>query len=91
MRLPVSHGTRVYLLIVLALVLGIVIAVAGFWRTGLLVVGLSLIVAGFARGFIKPDHLGLLRLRTTWIDVSWLLSLGVLLVVLAVVIPPPLS
>lgn len=87
MRLPRSHGSRVYLTHLLAVTTGLVLVVTGPWRAGLLVIGASFVVAAAFRTVIGQDHTGMLRVRGKVFDVVWMGFLGVSLMTLALAVP----
>jgi len=86
-KLPRSHGSRIYLLHLLAVAAGLVLIGTGPWRAGVVLIGASFIAAAAARTVIPLDHTGMLRVRGKLFDVVWMGFLGVSLVVLALVVP----
>ena len=87
--MPRSRGSQIYLLLLVAVAVGLGLVVSGSWRAGLGVIGGAFVVAGLARLVVPLDHVGMLRVRGKVFDVVWTLLLGVSLVVLAFVVPPP--
>ncbi len=87
MKGPRSRGSQIYLLHLLAVVVGLVIVLSGPWRVGLVVIGGAFVVGALARSVMPADHTGMLRVRGKAFDVFWTSTLGVALIVLAVIIP----
>jgi hypothetical protein len=85
---PRSRGSQIYLLQLLGVFIGIVLVVAGHWRVGIVVVGATFLVGAAARSVVPLSHTGMLRVRGKAFDMFWMTTLGVALVVLAIVIPP---
>jgi len=86
-KLPRSNGSRIYLLHLLAVAVGLGMVVLGPWRAGLMVIGASFLVSAVARMVVPIDHTGMLRVRGKLFDVVWMGFLGASLVVLAVIVP----
>lgn len=84
---PRSRGSQIYLLQLLGVLAGIVVVVLGAWRAGVIVVGATFLVGALARSLVPVSHTGMLRVRGKAFDVFWMTTLGVALVVLAIVIP----
>ena len=84
---PRSRGSQIYLVHLLAVLAGLVIVAVGPWRTGVIVIGGAFVLTAMARVVVPIDHTGMLRVRGKAFDVFWMSTLGVALVVLAVVIP----
>ena len=85
---PRSRGSQIYLLQLLGVFIGIVLVVAGHWRVGIVIVGATFLVGAAARSVVPLSHTGMLRVRGKAFDMFWMTTLGVALVVLAIVIPP---
>jgi hypothetical protein len=66
---------------------GIVIVIAGPWRTGVGWLGVALLLGGFGRAALSEQGAGMLRVRRRWSDVVTLVAAGAALVVLAVIVP----
>lgn len=88
---PFSRGSRLYLLVLAGVVAGLVVVLVGPWRIGLGAIGVSFIVGAGMRLVVPHDHSGLLRVRGRVFDAVWMTFLGVSLIVLAVIVPPPPS
>jgi predicted phage tail protein len=86
-RRPQTLGGGVYLAVVATALSGLAITVAGAWRTGVVWMGVGLIVGGVARLLLPERRAGMLRVRRKGSDVVMLLGAGIALVVLAVVVP----
>lgn len=55
---------------------GLALAAAGPWAAGMLLVGAVLLAAAALRLTLPPQRLGVLALRARWLDVTWMLGLG---------------
>ena len=86
---PRSGGSRIYLVLLVGVAVGMLLVLTGPWRAGLMVVGVTFVVGAVARVVVPPDHLGMLRVRGRTFDVVWMGTLGVSLGALAVLVPPP--
>jgi hypothetical protein len=86
-KLPRSNGSRIYLRHLGAVAVGLVLVATGPWRAGIMVIGVSFLVAAAARTVVPLDHTGMLRVRGKAFDVLWMGFLGTALVVLALVVP----
>ena len=89
LKRPQTLGGVVYLCVLAAAMVGLVIVLAGPWRTGLSWIGAGLLVASVTRLVLSDRRAGMLRVRRKWSDVLMLTVAGVGLVVLAVVVPNP--
>lgn len=85
---PRSRGSQIYLTILVGVVVGLGFVAVGSWRVGILVVGVSFVVAALARVLVPQAHVGMLRVRGKVFDVAWTATLGGALVVLSFVVPP---
>lgn len=76
------------LLLVLVVVgAGMVLAELHHWRRGSFVIGGAMLLAAFLRA-VLPDRLaGLLVVRSKWLDLVAMISLGVAICVLALLVP----
>lgn len=86
-RLPRTLGGMVYVAVVAMTLVGLVIAVLGPWRTGLVWIGAGLLLGAVARALLSEYGAGMLRVRRRWSDVITLAAVGVALLVLAVIVP----
>lgn len=87
MKAPRSRGSQLYLLQLLCVAVGLVLVVSGEWRAGVVVVGAAFIVGALGRSVVPVDHTGMLRVRSKTFDMVWMTTLGVSLIILAVIIP----
>ena len=85
---PRSRGSQIYLALLAGVVVGLALVVSGPWRQGLMIVGATFIAASLARAVVPAEHVGMLRVRGKTFDIFWTTTLGVSLVVLALVVPP---
>jgi hypothetical protein len=86
-RRPQTIGGAVYLVVVATALTGLAITVAGAWRTGVVWMGVGLLIGGTARLALPERQAGMLRVRRKVSDVLMLLLAGAALVVLAIVVP----
>lgn len=91
MKISNERGSRIYFFALAALLLSVLVIVVGWWRGGLVFFGIVLLTAGVFRFLIPDDQIGNLKVRSRWLDVSWLLTLGGSLVALALLVPPPIN
>jgi hypothetical protein len=84
---PRSRGSQLYLLQLLTVLIGLGMVVFGSWRGGVVVIGVAFVVGALARSVVPIDHTGMLRVRGKAFDMFWMTTLGVSLIVLALVIP----
>ena len=76
------------LLVVLLLVgTGLLLVAAEQWRTGLVLMGLALVLAGLLRLFLPLRRIGFLAIRSRPVDVALTLGAGVAVAVIALAIP----
>ncbi len=82
-------GRQWPLLSVLGLgVVGLGAVAFGHFRSGCLLLGVSVLLAGFARLVLPVRRVGLLVVRSRAFDVLVLASMGTALVVFAIIVPP---
>jgi hypothetical protein len=86
-RYPSTLGGAFYLLVLLGALVGIGMAATGDWRSGVRVVGGSLLFAALVRLVLSNEDAGMLAVRNKAIDATLLIGAGLLLVVLADSIP----
>lgn len=84
---PSTLGGVIYLLVLVAALIGVGVAATGAWRTGVSWLALSLLAAAAARVALTDDDAGMLRVRRKALDATILTTLGVALLVLAATIP----
>jgi hypothetical protein len=87
LKRPQTLGGFIYLCVLAAAMVGLVIVLAGPWRTGLSWIGAGLLFAAVTRLVLSDRRAGMLRVRRKWSDVLMLTIAGVGLIVLAVVVP----
>ena len=86
-RRPQTFGGLVYLVVVAMAVTGLVITVAGAWRTGLSWMGAGLLIGAACRLLLPERRAGMLRIRRKPADVAMMSLAGAALLVLTVVVP----
>lgn len=90
-RRPQTLGGAAYLAVLVAAGAALLMVVLGAWRTGITVLGASLLAAAGFRVALRETSAGMLRVRRKHTDVALLVLVGVALIVLANNIPdqPP--
>jgi hypothetical protein len=86
-RYPSTLGGLFYLGVLAASAVGLGLAAAGEWRTGIKVIGCSLLAAAAVRLILSDEDAGMLAVRRKAMDATLLIGLGVLLILLAGSIP----
>ena len=86
---PSTIGGAIYILVVVATAIGLGIVQWGSWRLGIKVIGVAVLVAALARAALSSFNSGMLRVRSKPFDLVVLTTLGVVLIVLAIVVPGP--
>jgi hypothetical protein len=87
-RIPSTLGGLVYLIVVAISGVGLAVVAFGPWRRGIALIGLGFVLAALMRASLSDRDAGMLRVRRRrWIDVLTLGGVGILLIVLASVIP----
>lgn len=86
-RYPSTIGGLVYIVVGLVTVGALAVVAFGPWRRGIAIMGVALILAAGARLVIPENDAGMLRVRSRWLDVTFLAVVGAALVVLAANIP----
>lgn len=88
-RVPPSTPAEVAPLavVVAGMIAGIVAVVLGHWRMGCVIIGAFLTIGGIER-LLLNDRAGLLRARNRFFDVIALLGMGIVIMVLAIIVPP---
>jgi uncharacterized membrane protein YjjP (DUF1212 family) len=86
-RRPSTLGGLVYLVVVAVAAAGLVVMAFGPWRRGVVVVGIAMLLGAATRLTLGELRAGMLRVRSRWFDVAALTGVGVLLLLLARVIP----
>ena len=87
-RIPSTLGGLVYLIVVVVSGVGLAVVAFGPWRRGIALIGLGFVLAALMRASLNDHEAGMLRVRRRrWVDVLTLGGAGILLIVLASVIP----
>ena len=86
---PISRGSQLYLVQLVVVAAGLVLVLFGLWRTGLDVIGGAFVFGALARAIVPVEHEGMLHVRSKPFDIFWMATLGVALIALAIVVPPP--
>ena len=84
---PSTIGGMIYLVVLAIATIGLALVATTNWRTGVSVLGGSLLLAAVGRVALGEFESGMLRVRNKAFDVVALTGLGALMIVLAVVIP----
>lgn len=87
-RVPPSTPAEVapLAIVVAGMIAGIVAVVVGHWRLGCVIIGAFLTIGGIER-LLLNDRAGLLQARSRFFDVIALLGMGVVIIVLAIIVP----
>jgi hypothetical protein len=75
------------LLVILAVGTGLLLVTAERWRSGLVVMGLGLVMAGLFRLLLPLRRIGFLAVRSRPVDVALMLATGIAVAVIALAIP----
>lgn len=67
---------------------GVAVTLTGHWKRGTTLIGAAFVVATLLRMLLPPSRVGLLDVRSKWVDVACLAALGVGILVLAILVPP---
>ena len=86
-RYPSTFGGLMYVVVVIATVLGLGLVAFGPWRRGIALVGFALLFAATMRLVTREDEAGMLRVRSRLFDVTVLTGVGLSLLALAANIP----
>ena len=86
-RLPQTVGGTVFVVIVGVVLVGLALVVWGAWRTGIVWMGVAMLVGALTRAVLSERAAGMLRVRRRWSDVVLLAAAGVGLVTLAAIVP----
>ena len=86
-RYPSTFGGVIYLVVLVATLVGLGLVAFGPWRRGIALVGFALVFASGMRLVIKEDEAGMLRVRSRLFDVAVLAGVGASLIALAANIP----
>lgn len=72
----------------LGVALGVAIMATGYWRRGATLIGFAVAGASILRLVLPARLVGLLEVRSRWLDTLILLSIGVGVLVTAWIVPP---
>ncbi len=86
-RLPQTIGGTVFVVIVGIVAIGLGLVVWGAWRTGIVWMGVAMLVGALTRAVLSERAAGMLRVRRRWSDTLLLTVAGVGLITLAVIVP----
>jgi Protein of unknown function (DUF3017) len=75
------------LVVILAVGAGLLLVAAERWRSGLVVMGLALVLAGVLRLLLPLRRIGFLAVRSRPVDVALTLGVGLALAAIALAIP----
>ena len=87
--IPISRGSQLYLVQLIIVTAGLVLVLFGVWRAGLHVIGAAFVFGALARSIVPVEHEGMLHVRSKPFDIFWMATLGVALITLAIIVPPP--
>jgi hypothetical protein len=86
-RVPQTVGGTVFVVIVGIVLVGLALVVWGAWRTGIVWMGVAMLVGALTRAVLSERAAGMLRVRRRWSDVVLLTVSGLGLITLAVIVP----
>ena len=75
------------LVVIVAVATGLLLVAAGGWRSGLVVMGLGLVLAGLLRLLLPVRRVGFLAVRSRPVDVALTIGVGLAVAVIALAIP----
>ena len=89
---PARVGGIFYLVIMVAMIVGLGIVASGAWRNGVRLIAAALLAAATLRIVLPEPQAGMLAVRNRWFDAGLLASVGAAILFLASSIPnqPPL-
>jgi membrane associated rhomboid family serine protease len=64
-----------------------VVLLTDSFRSGTVLIGASVVLAGWLRAFIPEDRVGLLAIRGRTLDVAAYLTVGLALMIIALIVP----
>jgi hypothetical protein len=76
------------LLVIVVVGLGLLLIAAERWRSGLVLMGLALVVAGVLRLLLPLRRIGFLAVRSRPVDVTLTVAAGLAVAAIALTIPP---
>lgn len=89
---PARVGGIFYLVIMVAMIVGLGIVASGAWRNGVRLIAAALIAAATLRIVLPEPQAGMLAVRNRWFDAGLMAGIGAAILFLASSIPnqPPL-
>jgi len=84
---PHTIGGMTYLVVVAVAIAGLVLVATYEWRTGICILGVGMLIGAVSRFCLGEYDSGMLRVRSKPFDVAAMTALGVVMIVLALVIP----
>jgi hypothetical protein len=75
------------LVVIVAVGAGLLLVAAERWRSGLVVMGLAMVLAGLFRLLLPVRRVGFLAVRSRPVDVALMIGVGVAVAVIALAIP----
>jgi DUF3017 family protein len=87
LKKPSTTGGLVFLVVVGILLVGLIVVVAGAWRTGVTIMGIAFIVALVFRAVLPDERAGMLRIRRRYVDLTTMAICGGGMLVLAAIVP----
>lgn len=75
-------------IIAVALLISTVVFALGYWRKGAFAAGCCFALAGLARLVLPERYAGVLVVRKKWFDTAIMLGAGIVIAVLALIVPP---
>ncbi len=89
---PARVGGIFYLVIMIAVIVGLGIVASGAWRNGVRLIAAALLAAATLRVVLPEPQAGMLAVRNRWFDAGLMAGLGAAILFLASSIPnqPPL-
>jgi hypothetical protein len=76
-----------YFLVLATMSAGIVVVAAAYFKRGPAIIAGALLLAAAFRFLLPPERIGMLAVRSRWVDIVTVTTLAVLLIVLAWVAP----
>jgi hypothetical protein len=75
------------LVVIVAVGVGLLLVAAERWRSGLVVMGLAMVLAGLFRLLLPVRRVGFLAVRSRPVDVALMIGVGAAVAVIALAIP----
>ncbi len=87
LKRPSTTGGIIYLVVLAGVLVGLALAGAGAWRTGVATMGASFGLATVSRAVLPDDRAGMLRIRRRFVDLTVMGLCCAGMLILAAVIP----